>query len=577
MEYVRSAHSFCRILILALLLTLVAMPCVHAQIPSPNELPGSADPGRIDAMPDFQRPLRQPETIAPEKQVVPLIPQGMESIRFVFKSLSVEGMTAYSDADIRPLYNRYIGAEITVAVLFEILAALQKKYLDDGYALTKVVIPNQDIQGGNVRFQAIEGYVGQIERDPTLPSNATIDDAVSRIMAMRPLNTRTLERILLLLNDLPDLNVSAVLARPTTPQPAGAVRLVLQNTTKPFTYAGLSVDNHGSKFAGPWQNVATGYMPHFLSKYGLLRASISATTTVKEQQYVSLGYTMPIFGISGTNISINAVRAHAEPGSNLDALDIIGRSDTLSVSLSHPLIRQREKTWTVDAGFEYKNSKTDILDDVLYNDKLRSVKVGTTYSFSDAWRGYNAFDLHYVQGLDILGVRDSGSINLSRLDGDPDFQKFEFYAGRLQALPKNFEFYGLVTGQYSFDPLLSSEEYGFGGAQKGRGYDPSEITGDSGVGITLELRYKKQMQRLGLDMMLQPYVFYDFGKVWNIDRGAKNKISAASAGGGVRLDVNNSWNVDIGIAAPLTKSAENPPKYSTGNGPKALFSLTKSF
>lgn len=42
--------------------------------------------------------------------------------------------------------------------------------------------------------------------------------------------------------------------------------------------------------------------------------------------------------------------------------------------------------------------------------------------------------------------------------------------------------YLAATAQTSFgQSLLSPKQFGVGGSQFGRGYDPSEITGDSGV------------------------------------------------------------------------------------------------
>ena len=234
-------------------------------------------------------------------------------------------------------------------------------------------------------------------------------------------------------------------------------------------------------------------------------------------------------------------------------------------------------TLRVDAGIEWKNARTDILAEELYDDRLRILKAGLNFNATDSWAGYSVLDVHYSQGLNLFGVREAGSINLSREDGRPDFKKFEMLAGRIQALPWNLELYAIVSGQYSFDPLLSSEEFGFGGGQVGRGYDSSEITGDRGVAASVELRYNTEAPLFGKTLTLQPYAFYDIGKVWNIDEDAKDKVSAASVGLGTRFNFGNDWSADLNFAVPMTRSADNEPKYQNDLGARVLFSLTKSF
>ena len=541
-------------------------------------LPGSADPARafeeIDRRATPDTTLEQSED---DQRVVPLIPQGTENLRFILKQLYLDGMTAYQPTEIYEIYGPFLGQEISVAQLFEIMAQIQQKYLDDGYALTKVVIPNQDIEGGEVRLSVIEGHVAEVVIDPAIRKSFVIEDAAKRIAAMYPLNVRKLERIMLILNDLPDLNVSAILASPTEQKEQGAVRLIIQKNDETETIGSIGIDNHGSAFTGPLQMKADARAFHLGSNYSELSASLMSAVPIDEQKSGSLSYSMPVLGASGADLSLTSSVSHTEPGSSLSVLDIKGTSHTLGANISYPLIRQRDMTLEIDGGFEWKDSRTKISGEELYDDRLRVVKIGANFNFSDGWSGYNVIDVRYSQGLNILGVRESGSVDLSRENGKSDFKKLEMLTGRIQSLPGNFKLYGLLTGQYAFNPLLSSEEFGFGGAQVGRGYDPSEITGDRGIAASFEIRYNTRVPLFNMQLALQPYAFYDIGKVWNIDPGAKDKVSAASAGLGVRMNLDNSWDMDFNLAKPLTRSADKEPKYQNDLGARALFSVKKTF
>jgi len=543
-------------------------------------LPGSADPGRVL---EDQKPKLLPdsslEDAAPVKAAVPVVPDGMDQLRFVLKTISFEGMTAYSPESLRNIYGQFIGQEISVAKLFEIMALVQQKYLDDGFALTKVVIPNQNIQGGEVTFGVIEGHVSTVEISPDIRPSPVIDAAVQEIASMRPLNVKRLERVMLILNDLPDSNVSAVLANTADPAKAepGSVRLVMQKNPSTPQIASLAFDNHGSKFTGPREMKASANFYHLGPNYSRLSASLMSAVPIQEQKSGSLAYTVPLFGASGTKVTLSTSLAHTEPGSSLSTLDIKGVSKSYDASISYPVIRQRDMTLNIDTGFEMKNARTKIIGEELYDDRLRTMRAGASFNFTDSWAGYTILDVHYTQGLNIFGVRESGSIDLSRQDGQSDFRKFEFLAGRIQALPHNFELFGLLNGQYSYDPLLSSEEFGFGGAQVGRGYDSSEITGDHGFSASFEVRYNTSVPIFKKPLGLQPYLFYDFGKVWNIDPTAKDNVSAASAGFGIRATMEGGWNADLNLAHPLTRSADNEPEYQNDVGGRILFSLSKSF
>lgn len=547
----------------------------------PVDLPGSADPGRITTpapAPDSEKLWQDP---AQQRKAVSQVPEGAADSIFILQDIIIEGMTAYRAEDVARLYNHHKGQQISVATLFDIMTALQQKYIDDGYTLTRVFIPNQNVDAGLVRLSVIEGYAGMVELagDET-ENDPVLADISRRILGMRPLNMLTLERILLLANTLPGRQVGAILA-PLIYQDAlnnpGAVRVILEKRKKDMHFGSVGIDNYGSIFTGPIQMTATGNLYNIGIPDSTLALSLSGTTSFQEQKYAALQYEFPLWGVSGWTIDMSGVLARTEPGASLDDLDIRGKSHTLSARLSYALIHQRAKTWNIDTRFEHKNSHTDILDDRLYDDRLRVLSVGTNYSASDSLRGINLIDLRLSQGLDILGARETGSIDLSRTDGRSDFRKFNFYLARLQSLPSHFEIYTTLSGQHTPHPLLSAEEFGFGGQGLGRGYDPSEITGDRGLAGSLEFRHRSAHEFYGQNTTLLPYLFFDVGKVWDIDNGDTTHESAASAGAGLKINIENQWDISFMAARPLTRSADNPPAYARRDGTRFLMGIQRKF
>ena len=107
--------------------------------------------------------------------------------------------------------------------------------------------------------------------------------------------------------------------------------------------------------------------------------------------------------------------------------------------------------------------------------------------------------------------------------------------------------------QYSPNPLLVPEEIGYGGALFGQAYNPSEIIGDSGLMGSVTLRYDLPQFVPNLTL-LQPFAFYDIGKVWANSTWQQEgySISGASAGMGLNFGITKTWQGSLTFAYPLT-------------------------
>lgn len=562
-----------RFIIVALLI------CANASARAQIVLPGSADPSRqvqeiIPLTPgemEYDLPTAKPRATIK-------VPENIANEKFVLKELKIEGVTAYPPEQIQSLYQTSIGKEISVAQLYDILIALQQIYLNDGFTFTKVFIPPQTIDSGHITFKVVEGYVGEVEFESKPRPAPLIDNAIERLKGMKPLNVRKLERLVLIINSQPDMHIGAVIAPPADEKASeGRLRIILRDLNKkdPVYDGAATLDNAGSKYVGPLRLDVHGVVNHVLQAYDRVFYQTGVAYPLSELNFAGLGYSMPVLGASGANVTLRGSWSQSKPGSNLDSLDVEGKSYGFSAAASYPIILRRDRSLTVDATFDMINSKTDIASDQLYNDHIRSVRAGSNLTFSDRFHGLNIIALTVSKGLEILGASKNHSDSLSRAEGRVDYTKANISVSRRQNLPGNFAVLGRIEGQYTRNPLLSSEEFGIGGESLGRGYDPSEILGDKGIGLSLEINRTFFAKNMGLNF--QPYLFYDIGKIWNIDPGAANRISLASAGGGIRMEFNKVWSANLLAAFPLTKVPDNPPNYTNGQSPRFLFSLSRKF
>jgi hemolysin activation/secretion protein len=255
--------------------------------------------------------------------------------------------------------------------------------------------------------------------------------------------------------------------------------------------------------------------------------------------------------------------------------------------LSYPLILSRAVTWSVNANFSYLDAKADINDQPnlapSYIDRMRALRFGTNYDFADRFAGHTLLAAEFSQGLRIFDADDDERADISRPGARSSFRKLTLDLSRRQELDRllpNLGVFAAVAAQTSFGtPLLSAEQFGIGGATIGRGYEPSEITGDMGVAGKVELQYDQRVKPLA--SQVQFYGFYDVGIVGNVlsTVGVPRSQNLASAGGGFRYDLPLGFSGSFELAKPLTKPVETEVIRGTRDPkrPHFYFALTKRF
>jgi hemolysin activation/secretion protein len=208
------------------------------------------------------------------------------------------------------------------------------------------------------------------------------------------------------------------------------------------------------------------------------------------------------------------------------------------------------------------------------DDKIRVIKGGVSYDFTDRFQGVYMIDTEVSRGLNILDATKTGSDLLSRANGHSDFTKVVINLSRQQSIDK-WGFMVAAQGQYADSALLSSEEFGFGGTTFGRAYDSSEITGDQGAAFRMEVQYNGEgIKAIHLDGW-QVYVFYDGGVAWQNDSppGEALQRAATSAGLGIKLYETKYMSADLQMAKPLTKIADA----TNDKEPRYFFSVTARY
>ena len=544
--------------IIALVVFFAANTSVSAQVP------GGAEAGRIEQRFDQPTPPRaRPSVTRGLESTIP--PAEAAAFTLVLSNVVIEGSTVYDDATLRGFYADAIGSKVTLAKVFDIAAAITARYGNDGYILSRAVVPPQEIDpnGAVIHIRVIEGYVDDVRWPAGLERYHDFFSSYSAaIMADVPLNVKTLERYLLLANDLPGLEFqSNLVASDTNP---GASTLILSVTEDPFDVF-LSADNYGVEASGPYQGTLGGALNNLLGIHERIEGAFTVAGPSEnhhtELSYASWGYSQ-VINAEGLLFFHRGNWSDGTPGTPaLLALDYQTAGLNLSAGFSAPFIRSRSENLNGTIAFDFKNSESENLGVTATEDRLRIVRAELAYEKADDYGGINQLIATAHKGIDGLGSTENGNPLASRNPGVVDFFRVTGEITRTQQLGGRFSLYAAGYGQWTNDPLLASQECGYGGRLYGRGFDSSIITGDRCLFGKVELRHDLRLTGPLATWLTyaQPYAFFDYGHIANIDAplGTPTNDEGSSAGLGLRFG-NENFSTDLTVTTVVDAPNSQP-------------------
>jgi hemolysin activation/secretion protein len=533
---------------------LCASPSAWAQAQVPrvqgSQLPGAVQPGRdrpapsVPTQPDFDFSIEAPQRSP--------IGRSVDQVAFTLKDIKIEGAKTLPAESFRPLYAGLIGKEIKLNDILDVADAIEKAYRDKGYILVRAYVPPQRVRDGIFTINVVEGKIAHISVEGGTPATQDqIKGYLSHSLETAPLPLVTMERGLLLSNDLPGVVAAGVL-KPAEDIP-GASDLAV-TVDQPRYTGGLGFDNRGSRYSGLWTLNADAEINGVFDAADQIGGVLTTSPDASEQIAGQLRYRRPI-GDEGVMGSLLGTITHGEPGSTLSSFGVVTDSYAVGPRVTWPVIRTRAQSLQIDAGFTVQDADIDVLATRVSHDQWRVLDASATYLYSNWLGGSWLATAGIAQGISGLGATANGSTELSRKGGYTDFTKFTGLLRYVAPLPARLSVVLTGQGQYSMVPLINGELVSFGGVGIGRGYDPGAITGDRGIGGSAELRWDAPYANAYL-LSVQPYVYLDGGQTWYIQRGAAIDPALAdqsigSVGGGVRLSLPHNASLGLEVAQTL--------------------------
>lgn len=519
----------------------------------PAQIPSQAVPGRP---PD--RPASAPVTPSVELDFTLTAPQrtpgatASSGLIILISQVSLTGNTVFKIEDFEELTRDLVGRSVDANQLLVLAEGIETRYRDAGYILTRAFLPAQAVGDGRFTIQVVEGYISKAEVEGGGEARqAIVRSLIAPLVEKRPAYLPDLERALLLAGDVPGVTATGVL-RPG--EESGSSELLVQLAEKAMD-AFVSLNNRGSRFTGPGTVVGD---VTFYDSFGLgelISANVASTPQFRETRSVGLRWTQPT-PWDGMTLSVEANYSNGRPGFTLREVEARTESYRYGVRASFPVVRARRENLTLDVAVATQKSSVNLLGQTFSRDDYRMLELRATWIDQGFLDGSTITTLGATQGLNLLGATQTGAATIGRQGANPGFTKFIGGVRRVQPLTDEFSLSVDLIAQYGFSTLFSAEQITFGGSRVGRGYEPAEYSGDAGVGIATELRWTASTGDDNIPF-IQPYGFFDVGRVWNHPRSLGAPRSVTSAGGGTRFYLADGLTLQIEYAQGFVASPTN--------------------
>ncbi|MGE0200101.1 MAG: ShlB/FhaC/HecB family hemolysin secretion/activation protein [Candidatus Melainabacteria bacterium] len=549
-----------RTLVLSAMVAMGTVPAltlsVLAQIP---QAPVSSSPGAI-TQPESQeilpedRQQRQkeikeaPEAVkidVPEEQKKPEAVSG-GGVRFQVNKISVEGASLFAEEDLNQVLQKYEGQELSLDDLGRAVDEINQLYRDKGYLTSQAYIPPQDVEGGQVKIQVVEGTIGGYEVTGNKYTKTAHIVRSLNYESGEPLNIPELENMLNRINRTTEAYRLKAILRAGEETGQTDVNFVVaernpwqisptwDNQGRPFvgvTRFGLEVQNQNLTGIG---DRLTG---RFVGAEGTLLAGGS--------------YFMPINGY-GTEVgySYNFGHVDVELGRATNQQEILGFSNNHTLTISQPL--NKDRSITADASINFRRVTSELSNVTTAQDDVRSLTFGLNYNKLDRW-GRSFLRLQTDIAPDWFGTNRRSFINngATVTVGNRQFWKAGVYGNRLVRLPLNTQLLLRASAQFTPDALPAVEQFQVGGAYSVRGYSEGLMIGDTGYNLSAELRWPIPGLRYvspWLADRIQGAAFWDMGQAFLDHSNPRYQIYGTNTSRATLL-----MGTGLGVRARLTR------------------------
>jgi hemolysin activation/secretion protein len=480
-------------------------------------------------------------------------------VSVLIKSVTFNGNTIISNNQLNLIVKPYINQTLNFSDIQDMVTKVANFYRESGW-LAKVYLPEQNLSEGNITIEIKEGKFSAIEINGE--SKRVQKDFISnRILKQVPLgnlvNIKSIDRGVLLVNDLPGVKVSGSFAPGNE---SSESNLILNVADEPLIEGAIISDNHGPKSTGVARATANLNINSPFKFGDQLSVMLQKTEGI---DYVSGAYSFPV-GNDGLRTSFSASHLDYEIVSpSLKSLNAHGHSNNYGAQIFYPWHRSKYKNLYMIASLDHRdlyNSASNVVQSDYAVNVAQINLLGNQYDAVLAGAFSQGSIALFNGNVDLSGSPNKSSVQQTT-KAINHFAKLRFSLNREQFIQPSWSLYGSLQGQIASTNLDGSEKFYLGGPQGVRAYPVNEGSGSHGSLVNLEWRYY-------FSPNVTVKTFYDYGwarvNVNNSFVGAPSLNEYSMKGAGLSLQ----YRFNLGPSIDITYSrriGDNPNATATGN------------
>lgn len=491
-----TTHTHHRITLLA---SAAMAVCISAHASGPYVDAGSLQRQAEEGLkqPQIPKTYKRSETPPPAMAKPGSVTVQVSAFKFAGNSLVT---TEQLDAIAAPYLNRPLSFD----ALQEVANAVAVAYRDAGWVV-RTYLPKQEIDQGIVTIQVVEAVLGDISLKLAPTTRIEASRIISTITTAQqkgaPLRSNDIDRALLLLDDLPSIQVTGNLV---AGQKSGETDIALAITDTPWFSGNTSLDNNGSRSTGP-DRLSLNLSLNSPMGWG----DLLSTNLLKTQgsNYARMAYSVPV-GYEGLRAGAHHSYLSYQLIGEFEKLNAKGSAAATGIDLSYPLQRSQMQNINLNLTHDQKRF-VNIANSVTSSDyaiDVTQLSLSANQYDSLGGGGANVLSLSVSNGKTDLDNSPNLSIDAAGPRTAGNFRKANLQASRQQTITNDLSLYAAASAQTANKNLDSSEKIYLGGSSGVRAYPTSEGGGTQGQTLTLELR-----QNLAQSWTLTG--FYDQGRI----------------------------------------------------------------
>lgn len=497
------------------------------------------------------------QAISPPSLTAKELEQVEESFKFPIAKILIDAGEGKPRVDVTDIVDAYVGQALGNRGLFNLVRDVTNRYVEQGYATTTVSLLPQNLKQGEltlvVRWGLVEGWLINGAPPVTLQERLMVKMLMPGIVG-QPLNMHAIDQTIESLNNgAKSARVEIVSAKrigysylniisAEADGASGAYSLGLNNSSIESTSNG----RYQSTLAANWGDVLFGN-----DRLSANLASRYYNDEFGNDEYSGgFSYSLP-FGYSELSLRYSYSSYHKEIVGYYGGYHSNGDQGTWGLRFANTLWRSRTDKLTFFSELELKDSKNYIEDTFLeVNSKpYRSLTAGLQY-ITPVLGGSLFSDLAYSRGLSAFGGAPAAFDDDQRDENFKRVQSNLAWTRPFVVLDKSFEYAARLSGQYAYNSMVSTYQFGVGDEYTVRGYKGTPGWGDMGMYLSNTLTHSIPFDGFLGAGTLAFYTGLDWGRVKNLSAGGGR---ASTLTGGV-LGVRSNWKyagASLGVGRPF--------------------------